>query len=186
MRPASSIWHSHFPTLAGIGYSSDFPDIISLKNSLNVSLLSVSQQPPTDHTTEKAKAACNHKGKQGRENVDVAFEFPNKSLLYYHLKRSINQAIPWSTYEYFYSQANSLQVQWSASQIVDTRTLQSFRCLWKQLPVNQPQSIMSKSYVAVFTYNQMNRKWSEINSLCSVCVSPWGQGAGASGIAPAR
>lgn len=49
---------SHVPTPAGIGCSLDFPETVSLKNSLNFSLLSVSQLPPADHTKEKENAAC--------------------------------------------------------------------------------------------------------------------------------
>lgn len=49
---------SHVPTLAGMECSFDFPETVSLKNSLNFSLLSESQLPPTDHTKEKENAAC--------------------------------------------------------------------------------------------------------------------------------
>ena len=54
--------HSILPTSLGMGCSSFFPDIKSLKSSSNLSLPFLSTVAPRDHTTEKRKT--DYKGKR--------------------------------------------------------------------------------------------------------------------------
>lgn len=70
--------HSILPTSLGMGCSSFFPDIKSLKSSSNLSLPFLSTVAPRDHTTEKRKT--DYKGK--RRSVKYKVFMSSKNYVY--------------------------------------------------------------------------------------------------------